>query len=77
MPTLELVSMAERLAVTPRDSDLFAKHALLLLMAERLTELHNAIESTLDSCVYEDQLPWLREISEKFKAADLAKTGEQ
>lgn len=67
MPTQELIAMAERLAVTPRYSDLFAKHALLLLMAERLTELHNAIESTLDSCVCEDQLPVLLEISEKHK----------
>jgi len=67
MPTLELIAMAERLAVTPRDSDLFAKHALLLLMAERLTELYNAIESTLDSCLYEDQLPALMEISEKYR----------
>lgn len=36
-------------------------------LKERVTELENAIESTLDSCVYEDQLPILKEISEKYK----------
>ena len=60
-------SLIEALEKAANESTILAHSTLLQLAAERLTELHNAIESTLDSCVYEDQLPVLKEISEKHQ----------